>query len=254
MPATLIKAGSYSRLKVFSTCPHQAELKYINKIPENERPALPAGKEYPNDRGSRVHDYAEQFVRGTKSFEKLIHELKNFEKELNRLRDLFPTGRVMMEDMWYFNDAWGALPNNTENWSPDIWMRIMLDVVVFSPDGKTAIVIDYKTGKKYGNEVTHAEQTQLYALAVFLRFPNVEEVITELWYTDQDEMSTMEFTRKQGMRFLKNWNNKMIKMTTAVVFPTKANMYNCRWCPYKTGVISAKQNTHGTGDCDKNPT
>lgn len=254
MPAALIKAGSYSRLKVFSTCPHQAKLKYIDKIPENDRPLLPVGKEYPNDRGSRVHDCAEQFVRGTKGFEKLIPELKNFEKQLHRLRDLFPTGRVMMEDMWYFDNSWTALPNETENWSPDIYMRIMLDVVVFSVDGKTAIVIDYKTGRKYGNEVTHAEQTQLYALAVFLRFPKVEAVIAELWYTDQDEISTMEFTRKQGMRFFKNWNNRMVKMTTTVIFPTKANMYNCRWCAYKTGTISAKQGTTGTGDCDKNPT
>lgn len=253
MPEALIKAGSYSRLKVFDTCPHQAELKYINKIPENDRPELPAGKEYPNDRGSRVHDYAEHYVRRTAKHATLIPELKNFGTQIDRLRDLFPTGRVMMEDMWYFNNAWIALPANTENWSKDIYMRIMLDVVVFSPDGKTAVVIDYKTGKKYGNEVPHAQQTQLYALAVFLRFPDVEVVITELWYTDQDEITDMEFNRKQGMKFFKSWNAKMDKMTSAVVFPTKANMYNCRWCPYKTGPISQKQGTVGTGDCDKNP-
>ena len=251
--ATHIKAGSYSRINIFESCPKRAELAYIDKIKENDRPLLPAGKEYPNDRGSRVHDFAENYVRGTKGHEKLIPELKNFEKQINRLRDLYSTGRVMMEDMWLFDNAWIALPEGTERWSPDIWVRIMLDVVVFSPDGKTAIVIDYKTGKRYGNEVKHAEQTQLYALAVLLRFPKVEEVYTELWYTDQDELAKMRFTRKQGMRYLKNWNNKMVKMTTAVVFPVKANMYTCRWCPFQTGIINSKQGTVGTGHCDKNP-
>ena len=181
-----------------------------------------------------------------------IAERKRAEEHINILKALYPTGRVLMEDMWLFNNAWEPLSPYIERWSKEIWVRIMLDVCVFSPDGKTAIVIDYKTGKRYGNEVKHAEQTQLYALAVLLRFPEVEYIITELWYTDQDEMATMRFTRKQGMRYLKNWNNKMIKMTTAVEFPVKANMYTCNYCPFKTGLIG-KKGPEGTGHCNKNP-
>jgi len=248
-----IKAGSYSRIQIFESCPHRAKLAYIERVKEPERPPLSNGKEYANDRGSRIHDYAEFFVRGEKGHEKLIPELMNFQKELTHLRSIFKTdtSRLVMEDMWLFDNTWKSIPLTSDY--KDIWLRIKLDVLHLSPCGNEAIVIDYKTGKRWGNEVKHAEQTQFYALTTFLRYPKVKQVIAELWYTDQDEIATMTFTRKQGMRFLENWNNKMLKLTTATSFPVKANMHSCRFCPFKTGSIG-KQGPHGTGHCDRNPT
>lgn len=247
-----IKAGSYSRLQIFESCPHRAKLQYIDRIKEPERPPLPNGKEYPNDRGSRVHDYAEFFVRGLEGFEDLIPELMNFEAELLHIRNLFRAHpeRFVMEDMWLFNNTWTPLPADAP--IDDIWMRIKLDLLLFSPCKSHATVVDYKTGKRYGNEVKHADQTRLYALAAFLRYPDLEEVTTELWYLDQDELATMSFLRRNYKRLLRNWNDKMLAMTEAEFFPVKANVYSCRFCPYKTGLIG-KFGPPGTGDCSRNP-
>ena len=64
------------------------------------------------------------------------------------------------------------------------------------------VVIDYKTGKRWGNEVKHAQQTQLYALGTALRYDEIQNVYTELWYLDLDELVSMSMTRSQALTIL----------------------------------------------------
>ena len=92
-----------------------------------------------------------------------------------------------------------------------------------------------------GNEIKHMEQCQLYQLAAFLRYPELEEVTIELWYLDQDDLTTRTFTRKQGLRYLKFFHDRGEKMTTETEFAPNPNMYSCRWCPY---------GPKGTGHCE----
>lgn len=66
------------------------------------------------------------------------------------------------------------------------WVRIKLDALVFEEDN-SARVIDYKTGKKWGNEITHGQQCLLYAIGTFYRYPEIEAVQTELWYLDKQQ-------------------------------------------------------------------
>lgn len=249
-----ITAGSYSRLNVYQNCPKQAKLKYIDKIPAAERPPLPSGKEYPNDRGSRVHDYAEHYIRGSAGHEAIIPEMLDFQEEFDLAKALYSKypDRFAMERLWTFDDKWEVLPFDIEPWDKRIWMRIIIDLLLFNASGDIAYVIDHKTGRRYNNEVKHGMQAQLYALATALRYPEVQTIHTELWYLDQDEIVRITYTRKQALRFLEGWNNKMLKMTSAVSFPAKANYYSCNFCDYKTGPIG-KKGPQGTGDCDLNP-
>ncbi len=231
-----IKSGSHSRLSVFEQCPRRAKLQYIDRIPEPERPLPPGKSEHPNDRGTRVHLAAEKFVGGGVE---LIDELKSFEAELMQMRDLASRGRVSLEGEWAFNSSWDPVA-----WmSYDVWMRIKCDAVVHLSKAQ-AVVIDYKTGKRWGNEVKHAEQMQLYQLGAFLRYPDLERVKVELWYTDQDEVHGTEYRRDQGLRFAKGIEQRMFRMTSETEFKPKPNVYNCRWCPYKP------EDKGGTGHCD----
>ena len=227
-----IKAWSFSRLSIYQQCPFRAKLAYIDRIPEPERP-LPKGKtEHANDRGSRIHDAAEYYVRGETL---MIEEMGKFEAEFKKLNAMFKEGRVQLEGEWAVDTDW-----NPVNWrSSDAWGRIKLDALVFL-DPTHAVVIDYKTGRKYGNEVSHAKQGQLYQLAAFLRFPELEVIDVEFWYLDQDEITRTRYTREQGLRFLRYFNEQAIEMTTIEEFKPKPNMYSCRWCPY---------GPKGTGDC-----
>ena len=229
-----ISAWSFSRLAVFEQCKFRAKLQFLDKIPEPERP-LPFGKtEHANDRGNRVHDAAERYVN---SDIELIPELHKFRAEFARLKELYQQGKVSLEGEWAVDKDWEPVA-----WrSHDAWARIKLDA--FVRISKThGVIIDYKTGKKWGNEIKHAEQCQLYQLAAFLRYPELQTLDVELWYTDQDEITHMHYTKNQGLRFYKVFDNRARAMTEAVDFPPSPNIFSCKWCPYGPS---------GTGDCEK---
>lgn len=117
-------------------------------------------------------------------------------------------------------------------WVP-AWLRLKLDAIVFLSEFE-AVVIDYKSGKRFGNEMKHAEQTQLYQLVSLLRYPKLEIVHTELWYLDVDEIAHSMFTRRQGMRFLASFTSKGRAITECTEFPPNAHAFNCQknYCPY----------------------
>jgi len=221
----MIKQWSYSRLQAFEKCPLRAKYAYLDKIPEPERP-LPKGKaEHANDRGSRIHTLAEGYSLGKIS--EVPHELRFFAPELERLRTLVARCKASLEGEWAFNEEWVPVSWFAEN----VWGRVKLDAFV-QWTREEVIVVDYKTGKRYGNEFMHTEQCQLYALSAVLRYPNVETVYVELWYPDLDELYSTQYTRKQILARLRGWETRARRMTQATEFKPNANLFSCQWCPY----------------------
>ena len=214
-----MKSWSFSRLEVFEKCPYQAKLKFVDKIPE------PEGRDRtPLERGIMVHDAAEQFVRGNGP---LIQEMKKFEDEFLDLRDAFERGEVICEDDWAYDHDWAAC-----DWfGDDTWLRMKLDARR-QLDINQSLVIDYKTGRKDGNEVKHSQQGLLYALGELMRFPETQAVRVEFWYTDKKQTMKRNYTREGALRFLPSWHDRAMRATTAVEFPAKPNKMNCRYCPY----------------------
>ncbi len=227
IPIRPIPTWSFSRLSIFEQCKFRAKLAYVDKIPEPERP-LPVGKtEHANDRGTRIHTCAELYVQDKGN---LVPEMEKFRAEFEALKRLYAAGQVSLEGEWGMNRNWEPCA-----WSgPETWQRLKLDALVFLSEYE-AVVIDYKTGKKFGNEIKHAEQTQLYQVNGFLRYPKLEVIHTELWYLDQDDLSSQTFTREQGLRFRANWDRRGNAMTTAQDFPANPSIYTCKWCPYGPG-------------------
>lgn len=218
-----IDSWSHSKLGDFEKCKFLAWLKHDQRIPEPQRPLKPGQTELPNDRGTRVHTAAELFVNG--QADKQVEEMRKFAGEFDHLRHLFTKGLVSLEGEWAVDQGW-----NVTDWRTG-WHRSKVDAIVF-PNAHSAIVIDYKTGKKFGNEVKHAEQTQLYALNAVLRYPELEVVTTELWYLDQDDLTRAEFTRSQILRFKANWDRRGNALTSATSFPPNPNKFSCQWCQY----------------------
>lgn len=217
-----MKAWSFSALDDFEKCKYRTYLKRVQKIPEPIR-ALPPGKtEHANDRGSRIHDHAEHYVRGTGKF---IPELKSFTLELDALAREFKKGKVQLEGEWGMSRDWEPAPY------AKAWLRLKLDAILFLSKTE-AVAIDYKTGRIFGNEFKHAEQLQLYALVTFLRYPELEVIHTEVWYLDHDEVTTITYTRNQALRFKFKWNKRGTEMVNTVDFPPNANIFSCKWCMY----------------------
>lgn len=218
-----MKSWSFSSLGDFEKCKYYSFLKRVQKIPEPERPLPPGKTEHANDRGSRIHDHAEKFVRGQEKM--ILPDMRSFEPEFMSLRESFKAGMVSLEGEWGMNNKW-----EPTDWQ-QAWLRLKLDALVFlSP--QEAVAVDYKTGRKFGNEVKHAEQLQLYQLVTFLRYPQLETIHAELWYLDQDEITTMTYQRGQGLRFQYKWNQRAKKMMEAVDFPPNPNVFSCKRCMY----------------------
>lgn len=219
-----IHSTSFSRLMDFEGCRYKAWLKFGERIPD-PNPST-AG-----ERGTAIHQLAEDYVRG--KIATLPNELRKFEAEFVSLRAKFKEKKVTLEDEWAFNVEW-----DKAEWKSG-WLRMKLDASCMLSDTH-AVVIDYKTGKRFGNELKHAEQLQLYTLAVIIRYTKVQRVTAELWYLDLDELASLTLSREEGLRYLKGFDRRFKRMTEATKFPANPNAFTCRWCPYKPT---------GTGHC-----
>lgn len=222
-----IKTASYSRLLDFESCRLKAFFKHVERVPD-PRPSTAA------DRGTDIHNRTELFVRGQCEAPK--EATKHFADELTSLKKHFEAGNASLEGEWAFDHDW-----QPAEWKTG-WFRLKADAVV-RLSKKHACVVDYKTGKRFGNEIKHGEQLQLYSLAVLIRNPEIERVTAELWYFDQNELASYEVTRQTGLRCLKGFDNRARKMTQATEFPPNPNAYSCKWCPYKPEHLG------GTGHC-----
>lgn len=215
-----VSSWSYSALKTFEECPYRIYIQRIKKIPEPPSPAA--------DRGTAIHKLAEQYIKG--ELGEFPPELVKFKDDFDELRALFIDAKVEVEGEWGFSIDWEAV-----GWMvPQTWARIKLDAMVHQ-DETSARVIDFKTGKKFGNEIPHAQQCLLYAIAAFFRFPLLELVQTELWYLDKGERTIRSFTRTEAMQFAPGFHQRGIKMTTCENFAPTPSKDACRWCPYGKG-------------------
>jgi RecB family exonuclease len=213
-----VKAWSFSGLKKFEQCPYSVFIDKVRRISQKSSSAA--------DRGTQIHQQAEDYVNGTLT--ELPDTLKHFTDRFNILREGFVEGKVELEGDWGFNPEWAKT-----GWMDlDTWARIKLDCL-YKEDETSARVIDYKTGKKFGNEMSHGQQALLYAIATFFKFPELEFAQTELWYLDQNEVTIKSFTRAQAMMFAPGIHARAIKMTTCEDFEPTPSKEACRWCSYR---------------------
>ena len=220
----MAKSWSFSRLGDFEKCKKYFWLKHEQKIPEPERP-LPKGRlEHGNERGSRVHDNLEGYVRG--DHDAMCDEAqKHFGPHVDLLRHFYSLGMVELEQDWGMSKDWEIAP-----WD-SAYLRLKLDALVHFSKTE-AYVLDYKTGAKFHNEVKHMQQLQLYALVSFLRYPELETVEVALWYIDGHGITSMTITRDQALRFKRNFAKRGDDLVNCTSWPASANRFSCQFCLY----------------------
>lgn len=243
---THIKTTSLSREQCYSNCPRQAYLKFAAKIPGPER-VVPEGQEAANVRGIRLHEEIADFITG--KTDTLSEDIEHRRDVIISIREANNShiDTVAVEERWCFNDAWEVV--NDRDWD-NLWFIVIADAVNFIEDDECEIY-DWKSGKKQYNEIKHGWQLLIYAVATFMKFPELERVYANLEYIDVNESTTLELTRAKAMSHFLRVNGKLLAVTKARSFPPTPSRNHCRFCDYKTGPIDA--NTDGTGHCDQNP-
>lgn len=138
-----------------------------------------------------------------------------------------------MEEQWCFTKDWG----NCDWLSKDAWLRVKLDCATMSRT--TMEVMDWKTGKySVRNHSDYDLQMSLYALAVFLRFPDIEEVIATLHFLSGQEItypknSAKVYYHHQLDDLKSQWETNISSLLLDDTFATKPNQ-GCQWCGYSS--------------------
>ena len=99
-PLGLVPTTSFSSLSNFEKCPHHLFLSKVEKCPDVAGPAA--------DRGTKIHDKAEQFIKG-ESGDELPKELMKFEDLFQDLRTRYSDGLIHVEEDWAFTRGRGHL-------------------------------------------------------------------------------------------------------------------------------------------------
>lgn len=248
-PAAKIKTTSVTRMHKCEQCPRMLALAAIGKVPEPER----EGPD-PRERGSELHNHIENFIVGKDA---TLNEAVVYFRDdpIEKLKERYAAApeTVEVENMWRFDRSWKPVADN--DWD-NTWLFVKLDVLVklSSEPGApfdVAVPIDWKSGKKYGNEIKHGDQLITYNLATLARYDSVVEGTGELFYIDKNESISNDFTRAGLSPLYRAYTKRLSAVTDREIFEPTPSKHHCRWCPYKTGEL--RRGEHGSGHCKVNP-
>lgn len=227
---SLIPNWSASSLAQFEKCPYSL---YLSRVLKSPRPE-PA-HDSPLVRGTRIHQEAEDYTRG--ALTDMPRSLAKFGEKFIDLREQYAAGKVRVEENWGLTRQWQP----TEYLGKDCWALIKLDALIELEDGSVQVV-DHKTGKSMGKEVSHGWQTQIYAAGALAMYPETKLIKTSLWYLDEGKERNKVYTPDMVRALRHRLEVRADKLTGAVALPPKPNRSNCRWCDFGP-------NNGGTGAC-----
>lgn len=213
-----IKSWSFSLLQVYEACPMRAKLAKIDRIPEP-----PPAEDSPLVRGSLLHEAAENYIYAKQE----NYPFNCYRQDLDRFREGYANGTVEVEGEWGYDRDW-----NVTDWK-SAWLRMKLDVLEWQSDTHV-LITDWKSGKKDGNQIKHTQQGQLYAVGVFMRYPQVQSADIQFAYIDKPETKPLQLAmnRAEAARPMKKFTDRGEALTSATTFPAKPNQRNCKFCPY----------------------
>jgi hypothetical protein len=214
-----VSAWSYSTLKQMASCPYSI---YLSKIEKHRAPPAPA-----LTRGSEVHDMCEQYLKGIVL--EVPDEFVAWKPEMDKLRDLVSDGTCWPEKELAFDNEW-----QLTGWFDDnVWCRFKADVIV-QEDESSFRIIDWKTGRAFGNEFSHAEQLKYYAVALGMAIPEASFISASMYYLDHGTHTLDKtYTREEISYFLPLVTERGKTFTERTKFPATPSDQACRWCGMK---------------------
>lgn len=212
---------SYSRYRDWKQCPLAAALKHLAKQGERTNPAM--------QRGSDLAKEQEAYLLSKKP-PKLSLDLKSFSEEFEQVRK---EKTKIVEASWGFTSNWE--PCSTTDWD-NCRLRVKIDNGYLDVKENILHLHDAKTGKfRDWENASYMEQLELYATAGHVMYKGVNEVQTQLWYTDAGLTFPAEgkrsFPASEAAALRKAWDKRVAPMLRADTFPARPSRA-CQWCPF----------------------
>jgi hypothetical protein len=95
-------------------------------------------------------------------------------------------------------------------------------------EGNKGTVIDFKSGKY---RIPSLEQVELYALAGFCIYPDVEEIDAEMWYLDTGDVYRKTYKRENLPHLKLKYEGYAKFIYAEEEWPEQPSM-ECRFCVY----------------------
>ena len=208
---------SFSGLQIYEACPLRYKFAKIDKLPE-----LPRAPDNPMERGNRIHDNLERYVKGTAPLNNEAKALDKFVPALDHLKELYTNGMACAEDSWFFDEDWN--PCERDN----VWLWLKLDFNVEDVVNHRSIIGDYKSGSSRYKTISHVQQMQLYAACVALRQEWADNIEVELWYVDEGHIKPIKYTREQALMYVGRFDARAKKIFDDKYFRANPSRDNCR--------------------------
>lgn len=215
---------SYSSLSLFKQCPRKYHrLRVVKDIKEDEAEHLVYG--------NAVHKAAEEYGRdGTPIPAKFMY-IKQY---VDTLIDS-PGDKYYEHKMGLTREL-----EPCEFLAGHVWWRGIADFLAV--DRKTAVLVDYKTGKSA--RYADTAQLELLALAIFAHFPHVEIVRAGLLFVVSKEFIEIELNRNHQHELWKKWIKDTDRLDSCFEHGTwnPSPNFTCRnYCP----VLDCEHNGRG---------
>jgi hypothetical protein len=213
---------SYSSIKMFEQCPKRYLHQRINKDVKD------MGSEA-TIYGERVHKQLENRLALS---EPLPKESIKHEQVCNTIEKLTENADLYLEQQLCLNE--NLTP--TGWWDTDAWLRSIIDVLILKED--TAIVIDWKTGKRRPDFM----QLQLFALQVFKHYSNIKKVKSTFVWLKEGKTDTEVYTSNNTNLMWADLLARIERINQSYKtgnFPARPSGL-CPWCPAKNICEYAK--------------
>ncbi len=214
---------SYSAIKLYDNCPKRYYHQRVTKE------VVDTGGEASKN-GERIHKFLEERL---KQEAELPQEVSKYEELCQAVENQIGSGQLLVEQELTLNNRFRP----TTWFAEDAWLRSKLDVLILHP--KTAVVMDWKTGKRKPDTF----QLDLFAAQVFLHFSNITKVKSSFVWLPDSKMDGETYKREDLPKLLEAVLTKIrrIEQSQAVgVWPAKPSGL-CGYCPCKAFCEFARQ-------------
>lgn len=207
---------SYSALKLYEQCPLRYYRQRIAKDVHDQDTKF-------TTHGHVVHKAIENNLNANTPFPP---ELASYAGPTNAIRrSVADDQRVVCEKNLGLNRAY----DNTGYWDDAVWIRAKIDVLVHG--GKSAVVFDWKTGKRK----VDFTQLKIATIATFAAHTGVESVRAAFIWLKDKVMDKVTYAREEVPVLIAEIEPRLLAIEEAQVMNvwTPKPSYLCTYCPCK---------------------
>ena len=236
---------SFSKQNTFAQCPFKFKLQYIDKI------KTPFKMNAILEKGSYIHLILEEIANNDGVLPEIEYKFKYSTKEE------IQGYKVIAHDFIYSELGYKYLnPENGKFFGAEVEFGVKLvdgkwlDTNYYDKNamfrgkidhmnklGERAEVIDWKSGKV--NSDPAVLQVIMYAIWVFIKFPEVQEVDSVFVYVEHGQEKRFTFKRSHLIPLMKKLVEKIYNIEKAIKYPKTENGL-CPFCQYRL-----------SGDCEE---